>query len=854
MSDRPDTNEIMNIDAQNPETEARLSSGEGLSLPSSAPAEASAKENITKADEMTVHRTLPVIALRGLSLFPGTSATFELERTASLEAVSFSSHSDRIIFLAAQKDPSLEIPEEKDLYGVGMVGRIRQQLTAPGGGMCRIMVEGLCRARVIQYTYNGKSWYAEVIELKEQPEKITDIRASAILRSLVEHYYDYIQQSTEYSPQAIVELLQFRTDTATIDAIAQSVYCTVEEKQALLEELRPYRRAEQLIRIIARETEILKIENKINTTAKESMDRTQREYYLREEMKAIQDELAEEGFEEDEDYTARIKKLNCTEEIKKKLYKEVGHLKKEPSGSADASVLRTYLDTCLEIPWGKLNRETVSVAKARSILEHDHYGLEKVKERILEYLAVRQLSPEIKGGLLCLVGPPGTGKTSVAMSIARATNRKLVRISLGGVHDEADIRGHRKTYVGSMPGRIVNGLIQAGSMNPLMVLDEIDKLGSDYKGDPASALLEVFDAEQNSSFRDHYLELPLDLSNIFFITTANTTETIPPALLDRMEVIELPSYTDEEKVRIAKKYLLPKQRKKHGLSAAQLKVSDAAFREIIASYTKESGVRVLEREIARLCRKTASGIAEEKFSSLSLDPGSVSEILGPVKIKKDEFRSLDQVGLVRGLAWTTAGGEVLDVEVAALDGTGKIEITGNLGQVMTESVKAAVTCIRARAAALGIDPEFYKNKDLHIHFPEGAVPKDGPSAGVTICTAIASALSGRPVRHDIAMTGEITLRGRVLAIGGLREKTMGALRVGVKTVILPDSNRSDLDEIDPLVREKLTFIPASDVDTVLENAIPGIFAGPVEQIPAAKAPSSAASVILNNHDRPVVRQ
>ena len=795
---------------------------------------------------------LPVIALRGLSLFPGTSAAFDLERAPSMEAVSLSGNSDRLVFLAAQKDPTIDFPEEKDIYSVGVVGRIRQQLMAPGGGMCRIMVEGLYRGRAAGLAYNGKSWFAEVEKLEEKPEKIGENRASAILRNLIERYYDYLQLASDTTPEAIINLLQSKTETGTIDAIAQNVFCEVEEKQTLLEELRPFRRAEALTRIITREIEILKIEHKINNTAQESIDRNQREYFLREEMKAIQEELAAEGFEENEDYPGRIAKLNCSEEIKKKLTREAGKLKKEPYGSAEAAVLRTYLDTCLEIPWGKTSKETNNVAKARAVLDKDHYGLKKVKERILEYLAVRQLSPEIRGGLICLVGPPGTGKTSVAMSIARATNRKLVRISLGGVHDEADIRGHRKTYVGSMPGRIVNGLIQAGTMNPLMVMDEIDKLGSDYKGDPASALLEVFDAEQNTSFRDHFLELPLDLSNVFFITTANTTETIPPALLDRMEVIELPSYTDEEKVQIAKKYLLPKQRKKHGLAASQLKINDGALREIIASYTKESGVRVLEREIARTCRKAASGIAEEEYTALSVDSKNVQEILGPVKFKKDEKRLSDVPGLVRGLAWTSVGGEVLDVECAVVPGTGKTEITGNLGQVMTESVKAAVTCIRARADKLGIDREFYKNTDIHIHFPEGAVPKDGPSAGITICTAIASALTGRPVRHDLAMTGEITLRGRVLAIGGLREKTMGALRAGVTTVVIPEENVSDLEEIDPLVREKLTFVSASDIDAVLETAIPTLPAVRPELPHSVNAVSP--TILINPHDRAKVRQ
>ena len=457
--------------------------------------------------------------------------------------------------------------------------------------------------------------------------------------------------------------------------------------------------------------------------------------------------------------------------------------------------------------------------KRQKQLDKDHYGLDKVKERIIEYLAVKQLSPDIKGGLICLVGPPGTGKTSIAMSVAKAVNRNLVRISLGGVHDEAEIRGHRKTYIGSMPGRIMNGIIQAKSCNPLMVLDEIDKLGNDYRGDPAAALLETLDPEQNSSFRDNFLEIPFDLSETFFITTANSTDTIPRALLDRMEIIELSSYTDEEKLQIAKKHLVPKQKKKHGIVVNQLKISDSALRAMISSYTKESGVRVLEREIAHLCRVAATGIASGKYTSISVDKANLEKLIGPVKFKPDEERKTDSVGLVRGLAWTSVGGEILDVEVAVVEGTGKVEITGNLGDVMKESAKAAVTAVRARASDLSIDEEFYKTKDIHIHFPEGAVPKDGPSAGITMTTAIVSALTGIPVRHDIAMTGEITLRGRIMAIGGLREKTMAALRSGLKTVIIPAENEADLAEIDPLVRSKLNFITVSTIDDVLPVAL-----------------------------------
>ncbi|MBR3585108.1 MAG: endopeptidase La, partial [Oscillospiraceae bacterium] len=520
------------------------------------------------------------------------------------------------------------------------------------------------------------------------------------------------------------------------------------------------------------------------------------------------------------DYAERIRNLACPDEVREKLEKELSRLRKQAFGSSEAAVLRSYLDICLELPWGKKNEEITDLPLARKMLDEDHYGLDKVKERILEYLAVRTLAPEVKGGMLCLVGPPGTGKTSIAMSIARATGRELVRVSLGGIHDEAEIRGHRKTYIGSMPGRLINGIIQAKSCNPLMVLDEIDKLGSDYRGDPSAALLEALDPEQNKSFRDHFLEIPFDLSEVFFITTANTTETIPRALLDRMEVIELTSYTDEEKLQIAKRHLLPKQRKRHGLKATQLKVSDDTVRAMIRGYTRESGVRQLEREIAALCRKAASGIAEERFKSLNVRPEKLEKLLGPVRFKPDERRSAATVGLVRGLAYTSVGGEVLDVETAVVSGTGKVELTGNLGDVMKESARAAITYIRSRAELLGIDPDFYKNKDIHIHFPEAAVPKDGPSAGITMCIAVISALSSKPVRGDIAMTGEISLRGRVLPIGGLREKTMAALRAGVATVIIPKENESDLEEIDPLVRARLNFVAVEHADEVLKLVFP----------------------------------
>ena len=533
----------------------------------------------------------------------------------------------------------------------------------------------------------------------------------------------------------------------------------------------------------------------------------------------MQHELGDDGDEELEEYTARIQAADLPDEIHTKLTKEVERLGKQPFGSAEASVIRNYLDVCLELPWHKLTRERADVAQARKILDKDHYGLDKVKQRILEFIAVRQLNPDAKGRILCLVGPPGVGKTSVALSVAKAMNRKCARLSLGGVRDEADIRGHRKTYIGAMPGRIIEALTRAGTMNPLLVLDEIDKLASDMRGDPASALLEVLDSEQNGAFRDHFIELPVDLSRVMFITTANTTSTIPRPLLDRMEVIELGSYTDEEKLHIAREHLLPKQLKENGIRRGQLRLDDEALRAIITDYTKESGVRTLERQLGKLCRRAAMRLVETGVKRIDVTDKSLREFLDTPPYAEDARSKIDQIGVVNGLAWTEVGGELLEVEAGVMDGTGKLELTGNLGQVMQESVKAAYTCLRSRAAELGIAPDFYKTKDIHVHFPEGAVPKDGPSAGIAIATAMLSALTGRAVRHDVAMTGEVTLRGRVLPIGGLREKTMAAKRSGIRTVIIPRENEKDLADIDPAVREALRFITAETVDAVFAHAL-----------------------------------
>ena len=793
---------------------------------------------------------MPLVALRGVNLFPKMFMTLDIERKSSIYAINNANKGDRLVFFTAQKDIFVDIPEEKDIYTVGVICRLRQVLQQPGGGICRVMVEGLMRAEAENISLSTKNSSALVKPLEDTQEKVSAVRREALIRSCVSHYEEYLQFTGEFAPEQLLSLFTSTSPSYISDYIAHNTPLNPQAKQQLLEELRPCRRLMELDRLLNHELDILAVEKELNDTTLENISRDQREYYLREEMKIIQAELGQDNGGEDElsEYRAKVEALPVSDEVRQKLNKEINHLSKQPYGSSEAAVIRSYLDTCLELPWGKVSKETTDIEKARKILDRDHYGLDKVKERILEYLAVRQLSQNVRGGLLCLSGAPGTGKTSIAMSVAKAINRKLVRISLGGVHDEADIRGHRKTYIGSMPGRIISGLIQAGTSNPVMVLDEIDKLGSDYRGDPSSALLEVMDPEQNSTFRDHFLELPFDLSDVFFITTANNIDTIPRALLDRMELIELPSYTDEEKVQIAKRHLIPKQRKKHGLTAQQLKISDSALHAIISSYTRESGVRVLERQLAAICRKAAGGIAEGKFSSLSVKPDDLHALLGPAKFKPDEFRLIDSVGLVRGLAWTSAGGEVLDVEVAVVDGTGKLELTGNLGDVMKESAKAAITCIRSRAKQLGIDPDFYKNKDIHIHFPEGAVPKDGPSAGITMTTAIISALMGIPVRHDIAMTGEITLRGRVLAIGGLREKTMAALRNGVKTVIIPADNEADLDEIDPLVRAKLSFVPARTIDEVIPAALTALPAQPEE---ASALQNSTASLVRGHEQFPL---
>lgn len=771
-------------------------------------------------DEIVLSENLPMLALRGLSVFPNMLLNFDVERPMSVAALNVAAEGERKIFLLAQKDISKESPSEGDLYKVGTICTIKQLLRIPGGGI-KVLVEGMQRASLKKILSDKKYFFAEVEPIfEQQSEKLTP-RIEALIRKCVGLFDAYSSMTGNVTKEAVVSIYASTDPSYIADYITQNMYLKPDKKQLILETRAPNKRIELVCDMLLREIEVIEIEQQIDDRLRGRLERQQRDHVLREQLRVIQSELGEtsDSTTEYEEYRHKIYALKLPDETEKKLLREVERLEKQQFGSSESAVIRNYLDMCVELPWNHMSKERLDIKTARKILDEDHFGLTKVKDRIIDFLSVKQLTHKSNGTILCLVGPPGVGKTSVAISIARALNRKLARLALGGIHDEAEIRGHRKTYVGAMPGRIITSLSQAGTKNPLLLLDEIDKLGSDYRGDPSSALLEALDPEQNATFRDHYLEIPFDLSDVMFITTANTTSTIPRPLLDRMEVIELSSYTDMEKLEIAKDHLIPKQRKKHGLNLRQFKISDDAVLEMISSYTRESGVRRLEREIAAACRKTASKIVSGETKAVSIKTGMLEEFLGVRRYMPERIAGKDEIGLVRGLAWTSQGGETLDVEVSVLDGSGKLELTGNLGEVMKESAHAAVSYIRSRAAKLGIDPDFYKNSDIHIHFPEGAVPKDGPSAGMAIAIAVISALTGATVRRDLAMTGEITLRGRILAIGGLKEKTMAALRAGVKTVIIPSENEPDLDEIDQTVRRALNFVTADHIDNVLDIAL-----------------------------------
>ncbi len=775
-----------------------------------------------------VTKNIPALALRGLVVFPRLTASFDLERLISMRALERAMEGDRELFVVTQREVNVDLPQEGDLYAIGTLVKISQVLRV-SDHVIRVIVEGRQRARLKRLWQREPFLQAQIELIEEQAPVRPGTRTEALLRQTYANFGEYVELTQNLTAEILAEVFTGTEPGYIADFIAQHVNVRYQDKQMILEELRPLLRLRRVNELLRRESEVIALEQEIESKVRDRVGRIHRDFVLREQIKVLQNELGEgeDADEELNEYRDHIVALRLPEESEKKLLKDVDRLSKQSYSSSEASVLRTYLDTVLELPWNNLTKERASVDAARKILERDHFGMEKVKERILEFIAVRALKDDAKGQVLCLVGPPGVGKTSIALSVAKAMNRKVARLSLGGVRDEADIRGHRKTYVGAMPGRIVEAIGRSGSMNPLLVLDEIDKLGSDHRGDPASALLEVLDAEQNHAFRDHYLEIPIDLSRVMFIMTANTTDTIPRPLLDRMEVIELPSYTDEEKVQIALRHLLPKQKSEHGVPKAALRIDENAVRAVIANYTRESGVRQLERQLAKLCRKTAMALNTTDAKRVTVTAENVDTYLGVPRYTREKAAKKDLVGVVNGLAWTQVGGEILPVEVNVMDGSGKLELTGNLGDVMQESCKAALSCLRSRAAELGIEPEFYKNKDIHIHFPEGAVPKDGPSAGIAITTALLSALTGRAVRHDVAMTGEVTLRGRVMPIGGLREKTMAALRAGLHTVILPQENEKDLDDIDRSVRERLHFVPVETVDAVFAEALvlPESFSG-----------------------------
>ena len=766
--------------------------------------------------------SMPMVALRGLVVFPEMTLHFDVGRPKSVKAVRRSMEKKTNIFLATQMDLECDDPRYDDIYSSGVVCEIKQVMKLPGTETLRVVVYGLYRAELLHI--NSANPFLSAVVRRMDTENVKPELAKyeeALVRNLVGIFEDYAYFIPKL-PSDIVIGVSVRKEAGEItDYILSNIPLDYAVKQSLLDELNPLKRAESLCLILKREIELLSIEEEINEKVQEQMEENQREYYLREQIKAISEELNEGdgAISESEEYREQIRAIGFSEDIERKLLRECDRLMKMQSSSPESAVIRNYLDKIIGLPWGYCTEENLDIEHAEQVLDNDHYGLADVKERIIEFLAVRKINPDVKGQIICLAGPPGVGKTSIARSLANAMGRSYARISLGGVRDEADIRGHRKTYIGSMPGRIIEAIESAKSSNPLILLDEVDKLGSDHRGDPSSALLEVLDAEQNNSFVDHYLEIPYDLSKVLFITTANDKSRIPAPLLDRMEIIDIPGYTYEEKFNIAKKHLVPKQIIANGLKKSYVKFTDKALKSIINGYTKEAGVRVLERTIAKVLRKIAVEYAKGFDGKISIKDTELENYLGPVKFKPDESSKFDQIGVVNGLAYTSVGGTMLTVEVAVMDGKGNIELTGSLGDVIKESAKAAISFIRTNADKYRIDKDFYQNKDIHIHFPEGAVPKDGPSAGVTIFTALVSALSGCKVKSSVAMTGEITVTGRVLPIGGLREKTMAAYVEGIKTVVVPEANRSDLDKIDEKVKEKINFVFAKTGDDVLKVAL-----------------------------------
>ncbi len=765
------------------------------------------------------YKSLPLLPLRGLSIFPYMVLHFDVGREKSIRALEEAMINDQLIFLVTQKDAHTDLPTTEDFHSVGTISKIKQLLKLPGDTI-RVLVEGISRAEIKEIVSDEAYFLVDVMEYQEIQGE-ADLELEALRRSVLGVFDEYIKANPKVAPETLMTVSDIEDASRFADVVASNLTVKIEEKQEILSLFDVKERLDKIYEILSRELEILEIERKINSRVRKQIDKSQKEYYLREQLKAIQRELGEkEGNGDDIDlYREKLSKLEVPDEVRDKVEKELDRLSKMSPGSPEVGVTRTYLDWIFDLPWNILTEDNLDIKNARKVLDEDHYGLKKVKERVLEYLAIRQLSQNMKGPILCLVGPPGVGKTSIAKSIARAMGRKFTRMSLGGVRDEAEIRGHRRTYIGAIPGRIIYSIKQAGSRNPLFLFDEIDKLASDFRGDPASALLEVLDSEQNKDFRDHYMELPFDLSKVMFLTTANSTDTIPAPLLDRMEIIQVSGYTEEEKLHIATDYLLPKQIKEHSLNKENVVVTEAAMRAVINGYTREAGVRSLEREIAKIIRKCATQIVENNKKTIRVTPGNLKKYLGISRFRYDIINKKNEIGVVTGLAWTAVGGDTLFIEVSLMPGSGKLELTGQLGDVMKESARAGLSYIRSRSDELGIDKDFSKNLDIHIHVPEGATPKDGPSAGITMTTALVSALTRKPVYRDLAMTGEVTLRGRVLPIGGLKEKVLAAKRAGIKTVIIPYENERDLEEIPETVRRNMKFILASDMDEVLSHAL-----------------------------------
>lgn len=764
--------------------------------------------------------TLPLVALRDIVIYPRMTVNLDIGRKDSIAAARFASKGDQYVVTAMQKDAAIGNPEADDLYRVGTVVKINQMLQLPGG-LIRILAEGVSRVNIFSITATDHGFSAEVDDLKETPVA-DEIKAEAYRRTILKSFFEWLRNTKQGFPDDQMKQLKLITDPGkTADFISAQLLITPKRRQDLLEETDIMTRLQMVQRLLDQEIQIGRLEAEINGDVRTKMDKEQQDYYLRQKIKSIHDRLGDTVSQEKEadEYRKKLQNTAIPKEYKDKLEKEINHLAAMPPMMAETAVARNYLDWIFSLPWSKESHDKLDLKQAKKVLDHDHYGLEKIKERILEYLAVRVLAPDAKAPIICFVGPPGVGKTSLAQSIANAMGRKFARISLGGIHDEAEIRGHRRTYIGAMPGRFIEAIGQAGTKNPLILLDEIDKVGADFRGDPASALLEALDPEQNKAFHDNYIDIPFDLSKVFFLATANTVSTIPPALLDRMELIELTGYTEEEKLKIAKQYLIPRQRERNGLKPGDIHFTDLMIRKIIEGYTREAGVRELERTIGALCRKVGKKIVMDDESLPALSAKTLEKYLGPVKFMPMAEEHLDAVGRVNGLAWTMAGGEVLDTEAVTIKGKGHLILTGQLGDVMKESAETAYTCIRSRAKELGLKDDFYESLDTHIHFPEGAVPKDGPSAGVTMATAMASAYTGRKVRGDTAMTGEITLTGEVLPIGGVKEKVLAANRLGIKQILLPEKNKRDLEELPESVKNKLHFVYVKNVDDVLAHAL-----------------------------------